>query len=246
MTGTSNAYDRPGFYNEYKSLDRSQGGLAMAPEFPVLQKMLPASFEQKAVLDLGCGYGWHCMYVVEHGAARVLGIDGSQNMLAVAEEKKLAIAHGDRITYKKLAIEQLGEIQGTTFDIVLSSLALHYVESFDDVVKNVHRLLKPGGLFVFSVEHPTCTAHGPQTWHLDSDGNRQHWPVDHYFEEGERMTDFLGHDVKKYHKTVETYVSTLLRDGAFQLRHLAEPPYSTSKDASRKPWILVIAATKTA
>ena len=62
-----NKYDDPAFFNQYKSMARSQGGLAAAGEWHELKKLLP-DFNGKRVLDLGCGFGWHCRYAVEHGA----------------------------------------------------------------------------------------------------------------------------------------------------------------------------------
>ncbi|KAI8065256.1 S-adenosyl-L-methionine-dependent methyltransferase [Gongronella butleri] len=244
---TDNKYDDPLFFNEYKKMARSQSGLQGAGEWPALQKMMP-SFEGKSVLDIGCGYGWHALYAVQHGATRVLGLDNSQKMLDMAEEKKNTIEHGDRITYQALAMEQLSEVHGT-FDIVISSLALHYVESFDNVVAQVHRLLAPGGHFVFSVEHPVFTASGTQQWHLDADGRPQFWPVDHYYEEGKRTASFLGCNVTKYHKTVTTYVQGLIKHGKFQLLQLVEPCpepelLKVMPDEIRRPMMLLIAAQK--
>ena len=42
-----------------------------------IKKILP-DFQDKTVLDLGCGYGWHCKYVIDNGARYVLGIDISK------------------------------------------------------------------------------------------------------------------------------------------------------------------------
>ena len=49
-----------------------------------------------------------------------------------------------------------------SFDAVLSSLALHYVKDYAELVSRVYRWLTPGGAFVFSAEHPTFTAYGNQ------------------------------------------------------------------------------------
>lgn len=65
---------------------RSIKGLNGAGEWETLQKMLP-SFENKRVLDLGCGFGWHCQYAIEKGASKVVGVDISNKMLEVAREK---------------------------------------------------------------------------------------------------------------------------------------------------------------
>ena len=51
-----------------------------------------------------------------------------------------------------------------SFDLVFSSLALHYVRDFAGVCRNVARMLVPGGSFVFSVEHPVFTARAEQEW----------------------------------------------------------------------------------
>lgn len=59
----------------------------------------------------------------------------------------------------------------------MSSLAFHYVESFDRVAKNVHRMLATGGQFVFSVEHPVFTAEGSQQWHTDDKGTFNIFPL---------------------------------------------------------------------
>ena len=56
-----NEYDDPHFFQEYAKMDRSQGGLPAAGEWHQLQPLFPP-LEGKAVLDLGCGYGWHCKY----------------------------------------------------------------------------------------------------------------------------------------------------------------------------------------
>lgn len=73
------------------------------------------------MLDLGCGYGWHCIYAAEHGAKQVIGIDISDRMLAVAQEK----THFEQVEYRCTAIED-AQFEENSFDVVLSSLALHY------------------------------------------------------------------------------------------------------------------------
>ena len=74
-----NPYDNPEFFAEYAKMSRSQYGLEGAGEWRQLEPMFP-EMSGKAVLDLGCGYGWHCKYAAERGAASVLGIDQSARM----------------------------------------------------------------------------------------------------------------------------------------------------------------------
>lgn len=82
-----NKYDNEEFFLKYSQMDRSKRGLKGAGEWSELQKVLP-DFASKRVLDLGCGYGWHCIYAAEHGAESVTGIDISEKMLETAGEKK--------------------------------------------------------------------------------------------------------------------------------------------------------------
>src|SRR5919108_402929 len=55
-----------------------------AAERPALRAMLP-DMRSLRVMDLGCGFGWFCRWAREHGAAEVLGIDVSENMLTRAK-----------------------------------------------------------------------------------------------------------------------------------------------------------------
>lgn len=71
-----NKYDNDAFLSEYKKMNRSVNGLEGAGEWPILKDMLP-ELEGKTVLDLGCGFGWHCRYIREQGADSVIGIDSS-------------------------------------------------------------------------------------------------------------------------------------------------------------------------
>ena len=84
--GKENKYDDDIFFQKYSQMSRSQQGLAGAGEWETLRKLLP-DFKDKRVLDLGCGYGWHCIYAMEHGASSVVGVDISHKMLEVAKEK---------------------------------------------------------------------------------------------------------------------------------------------------------------
>ncbi|MDQ0318863.1 SAM-dependent methyltransferase [Pararhizobium capsulatum DSM 1112] len=78
-----NIYDDPTFFANYSAMPRSTGGLEAAGEWPVLRDMLP-DLTGKRVLDLSCGFGWHCRYARSAGASHVVGVDLSESMLARA------------------------------------------------------------------------------------------------------------------------------------------------------------------
>lgn len=240
-----NQYDEERFFDAYSRFPRSVEGLRAAGEWHELKKLLP-DFAGRRVLDLGCGFGWHCLYAAEHGAAAVVGADLSERMLAVARQR---CAH-PAITYERRAIEDIDYPAGS-FDVVVSSLAFHYVEDFSRVVKKIYDCLTPGGELIFSCEHPVFTAEGSQEWYTDGEGRPLHWPVDRYYDEGRRMSRFLGCDVVKYHRTVTGYVSPLLERG-FTLSALVEPRPDPAlldtvpgmKDELRRPMMLLIKAKK--
>ena len=239
-----NKYDDKSFFEKYSQMDRSTKGLAGAGEWKTLEAMLP-DFKDKRVLDLGCGFGWHCQYAVEHGAKAVTGVDISENMLTVAKEKT-----DQKISYIQMPIEDIafGE---NSFDAVISSLAFHYLESFGQIMEKVSGCLAQGGDFVFSVEHPVFTAYGSQDWYYDENGNILHFPVDNYFFEGGRNATFLGEKVIKYHRTLTTYLNGLIQ-GGFELTGIVEPQPAehllhTVKgmgDELRRPMMLIISARK--
>jgi SAM-dependent methyltransferase len=240
-----NKYDDPEFFAGYSQMPRSVGGLAEAGEWPAFQTLLP-DLGDKHVLDLGCGFGWHCRYARDRQARSVVGIDLSERMLARAREA----TDDPAIEYRRSAIEDI-DFPAGSFDVVISSLALHYVERFDLVCRRVHRCLTPGGAFVLSVEHPVFTARAAQDWHYGPDGERLHWPVDDYQEEGLRHTRWMADDVVKYHRTAATYVNTLI-DSGFGIARLLEPQPPPEmlaqrpemKDERRRPIFLLIAAVK--
>lgn len=240
-----NKYDDNPFFERYAQMERSQKGLAGAGEWPAFQQLLP-DFKGQDVLDLGCGYGWHCRYAAEHGARAVLGVDLSEKMLQRANEINLLPG----ITYRRQPIETLA-FPTAKWDTVISSLAFHYVAAYDTLCQHIHHWLKPGGSLVFSVEHPAFTAQGIQDWHYDATGERRHWPVDNYFDEGKREAVFLGEKVVKYHRTLTTYLNTLLGLG-FILERVVEPTPSPGlltefpelKHELRRPMMLLISARK--
>ena len=239
-----NRYYDPVFFRKYSEMARSRLGLEGAGEWKTLRPMLP-DFTGKRVLDLGCGYGWHAFYAAENGAEKVLGIDLSEKMLAVAREKNTF----PNVRFARGAMEDVRFPDGS-FDAVLSSLALHYVKDYAELVSRVYRWLTPGGAFVFSAEHPAFTAYGNQDWYYSPEGEILHFPVDRYFYEGEREAVFLGEKVIKYHRTVDGYLKPLWRAG-FTVEDLSEPrppeemmDLPGMKDEMRRPMMLLVSARK--
>lgn len=178
----------------------------------------------------------------------MVGIDSSRRMLEVARAKNASPA----VEYRCCGIEAF-DYPEQAFDLVVSSLALHYVEDLDAVYRQVYRTLRPGGIFAFSVEHPVFTAAGRQDWAYDAEGRKLHWPVDAYFLEGSREACFLGETVRKQHRTLTHVVRGLLQAG-FRLGDLVEPQPSAEmlrrfpemQEEMRRPMMLLVSAEKRA
>jgi SAM-dependent methyltransferase len=198
-----NIYDDPQFFAGYSSLRRSVEGLDAAPEWPVLKALLP-DLRGRRVVDLGCGFGWFCRYAREAGAAEVLGLDLSENMLARAR----TMTADPAITYRRADLEEL-DLPPASFDFAYSSLAFHYVENLPGLLATIANALVPGGRLVFSAEHPIYTAPRRPGWVADADG-RTSWPVNQYLVEGPRRTNWFAEGVVKQHRTLGTYLNLLI------------------------------------
>lgn len=242
---TQNIYDDPGFFKNYSQLPRSLEGLDGAAEWPALQALLP-DLHGRVVLDLGCGFGWFSRWARQNGAAHVRGFDVSERMLARAR----ATTQDAAIDYGRADLEEL-ELPPGVFDLAFSSLTLHYIVNLKRLLAQVHSSLRPGGHLIFSVEHPIFTAPADPGWRIDADG-RKTWPIASYLDEGPRSTDWLAKGVIKQHRTIATYINTLLSVG-FSVRHLEEwgptdqqielrPPLADERQ--RPPFLLVAASPR--
>ena len=232
-----NRYDNPDFFNEYASMSRSRYGLDGAGEWHQLKPLFP-ELSGKMVLDPGCGYGWHCKFAADRGAATVLGIDQSVRMIGEAMRRNAS----DGIEYRVCGIHEY-DYPECRYDLVVSNLVLHYVEDLEEVYRLVHRTLKPGGTFLFNIEHPTFTAGVRQQFAADGT-----WPVTDYYCPGQRTTNFLGYEVTKYHHTLTQILNGLLRKGfTIQAVEEAMPPIAWRNqmpEEMKRPMMLLVKATK--
>ena len=148
-----NIYDDESFFNQYEELrteqkDKNANDLIEIPNF---RKLVP-DVTNKSILDLGCGYGENDKFYKEQGAKYVLGTDISEKMIEKANE----INKIDGIEYKVIAMEDISSID-KKFDIIISSLAFHYIKDFDKLINDCYKLLNNDGYLVFSQEHPFTT-----------------------------------------------------------------------------------------
>jgi SAM-dependent methyltransferase len=240
---TTFLYDDPRFFGRYQRLRQGSGGLNEDLERPALTRLLP-EVAGADVLDLGCGDGSLGRWLADQGARHVLGVDPSARMLALAAGQPRP-----RVRYCRASAETLA-LAPECLDLVVSSLALHYVAGYDALIRRIAGWLRPGGMLVYSVEHPICTARDPMTGWV-ADGDTTVWPVDDYARESTRTQLWLDTVVTKHHRRLATLIGGVLAAG-LTLAGIDEPSPDDQTlarrpdlaDHRRRPPLLLISARK--
>lgn len=241
-----NIFDNEVFFEGYKKIRENAINANNLFEIPALFSMMP-ELKGKRVLDLGCGFGEHCKLFVDYGAEKVVGIDISNKMLEIAKKEN----SDPKIVYINMPMEDIVQLN-ESFDVVVSSLAFHYVEDFIGVVKSIYTLLDTNGVFLFSQEHPLVTCHsGGNRWTRDDNGEKKYMNLANYGVEGERKATWFVDNVKIYHRTFSNIVNTLIEVG-FSIEQMIEPlpttellrSYPDYKDLLHKPDFLLVKVKK--
>ena len=212
-----NYFDNDAVFQRYMELRNKTVNYNNLVEQPSMRLLLP-DLKNKIVLDMGCGFGVNCIDFIKMGAAKVVGIDISEKMLNVAMNQNA----NENIQYIKLNIENINEIN-FKFDLIYSSLTLHYIADFDKLVQKAYNILNNNGIFLFSQEHPLCTAplEGP-TWIKDEHGVKISSPVSNYLENGERNLKWMNENRVVYHRSFSHIINNLIENG-FSIMKIVEP-----------------------
>ena len=227
-----NLYDNDEFFAGYASARENPVAMNYTVEQPGIRALLP-DIEGTHAIDLGCGAGDFARWLVDEGAASVLGVDLSENMLAMAGTQPRP-----QIEYRRAFVEEL-ELAAARFDLIVSSLMFHYIEDLEPVITKIRLWLRTGGALVFSIEHPITTAIlGKRTgWLKDDTGRRIGWEVTDYSIEGERVSRWIVDGVVKYHRTLATTLNMLVESG-FRIDRISEA-YATVEGEVLDPGLLV-------
>ncbi|GAA3206482.1 class I SAM-dependent methyltransferase [Dactylosporangium siamense] len=174
---------------------------------PVLLRML-GDLQGQRVLDAGCGNGYLSRILARRGA-QIVGVEPGQSQFEFAVEQETSAPQG--IQYVQADLCALPDL-GAPFDAVVSSMVLPAVPDWTGAMRACVQALKPGGLFVFTVNHPCYEQLWP-TW-------RQHgeYRTARYLAEYE----IPGPSGVDFHRTIATYLNQLISLGC-HLTELAEP-----------------------
>lgn len=119
-------------------------------EKPALYGKLP-DLKDKTVLCVGCGSGEEVVHLYLLGAKKVVGIDISSGLIEIAKKSY------PNYEFYVMDVEML-DFPEKSFDIVFSSLTMHYLENWTKALKLINRILIKSGVFLFSITHPFFSA----------------------------------------------------------------------------------------
>jgi SAM-dependent methyltransferase len=144
---------------------RRSAGDAIASETVTYGADLPTESELrlcgevkgKRILDLGCGAGENAIAFAQRGA-HVIALDASKGQLALA--RKLADAAEVRVEWHESDASDLAFLRADSIDLAFASGLLDEIEDVDRLFRQVHRVLRPGAPFIFSIAHPMALAVG--------------------------------------------------------------------------------------
>jgi 2-polyprenyl-3-methyl-5-hydroxy-6-metoxy-1,4-benzoquinol methylase len=204
-------FDHERFVKAFRNRREASDSINSLLDEPTILGLLPV-IKNLSIIDVGCGLGHIAQKLVDAGAGSVIAIDPSPVMI---REARSLFAHSP-IDFRVGDILQLS--LGETFDVVVSSMVLHFIEDLPAFLGCVAQLLRPNGLFIFSQRHPIHTCK-PQ--HA-SNPSEPAWLVQTYFDEAVREYIWLGQGLRLYHRTFESIVKNLWKAG-FALEDLREP-----------------------
>ncbi len=181
------------------------------------------------VLEIGSGAGQCSRWVLGHGG-RPVAIDVSMRQLQ--HSRRLDLEHG--VVVPSLCASAAGlPFRDASFDVVFSAFgALQFVADAPALVGDVARVLRPGGVFAFSVTHPTRWMFPDDPGEEGLVASQSYWDRTPYVEVDDEtgQTRYVEH-----HRTIGDWVAALTRHG-LRLTALLEPQWPEDHDRTWGGW----------
>jgi len=184
------------------------------------------------VLEIACGNGYLARRLAKDGARTVVGIDLSRPMIERARARERADPVGVR--FRRGDASRMPAFPDGSFDVVVANMALMDIEDGSGAVREVARVLAPGGRFVFSISHPCFDTDDRSMWLVERgiapDGTYADvvWrKVRGYRDESKRAVPWAVPGrapvrTDAFHRTLSTY-SRYLRDAGLAIATIEEP-----------------------
>ena len=176
------------------------------------------------VLDLGCGEGYFARGLKRQGAGSILGIDVSEEMVRGAEQREAQEQLG--IRYRAGDATDLTAIASESVDLTVAVFLFNYLtlEQTRHTMHEVHRVLRPGGRFIFAVPHPSLAFLGDKVapFYFDPQSKGYFSGRDCQFEGEIWRRDGKSVRVRSVHKNLEDYLGALAAAGFTQMPQVAE------------------------
>jgi SAM-dependent methyltransferase len=199
------------------------------------------------VLDLACGEGYFTRMIHSRGA-EVIGADIAAALIAKAK------ADSPTIRYEVANAEKLNFAEKHTYDAIICVLALQNMEHLDQVLKECARVLKPGGRFIFVLNHPAFRIPKRSSWGWDNATKTQYRRLDGYLSMSREQIDMApgkgGHDITwSFHRSLQDYMKALA-SAEFAITKIEEwishrksekGPRGEAEDIARKEFPLFLA-----
>jgi len=180
-----------------------------------------------SVLDLACGNGYLARRFAREGARRVVAVDASVPVIRLARAREARDPRGVRYEVRNAA--RLTRITSASFDLVVSNMAIMDIADAESAIREIARVTRLGGRFVFSISHPCFDTNERSLWVVERVmfENVVWRKVRGYRVEGEQLGIWRPGSKKywatrSYHRTLSTY-SRFLSDAGFAITRLGEP-----------------------
>ncbi|MGK7918562.1 MAG: bifunctional 2-polyprenyl-6-hydroxyphenol methylase/3-demethylubiquinol 3-O-methyltransferase UbiG [Trichodesmium sp.] len=133
------------------------------PRFKFFDRYI-SQWQELKVLDVGCGGGFSCEFIAQKGAI-TYGIDSSAKCIEAAQ--KHSCENSLDINYQVGIAEKL-PYQDRTFDVVICVDVLEHVSDYCQVVSEIYRVLKPGGIFFYDTINRNFQSRFVMIWLMEN------------------------------------------------------------------------------
>lgn len=211
----------------YEAFTNGEDSYSNVIEWRNIEKLIP-SLENKIILDLGCGTGRFSFLFEQYRPRQIIGIDISEEMIKIG--KKIGQERNSIVEFVQKDIEKLSDFQANSIDFIFSSTVLHYIEDLNPIMKEINRLLVPGGTCILSVINPVYSACYPVAKVNGTFPKDEEWTIKYldksirayiqpWIEYTDGIDNFLSYS---YHHTMADYINSIVK-GGLQIEELLEP-----------------------